>query len=76
MQLKKDSNALIQQLRSQLLGAVRRINYLVEEKKKLESEYKERAKYTTQLEYKIVQENLNKKGLKQKVQILRDEIQE
>jgi len=34
--LKSESNKVIQQLKQQLLGAVRRINYLVEEKKKVE----------------------------------------
>ena len=33
-----------------------------------------KAKYTAKLELKIVQENLNNKGLRQKVTILNDEI--
>jgi hypothetical protein len=37
-----------------LIGAVRRINYLIEEKKKSEEEYAKRAKYTAKLELKIV----------------------
>jgi SNF2 family DNA or RNA helicase len=43
---------------------------LVEEKKKLEDEAAQRAKYTAKLELKIVQENLNNKGLRQKVQLI------
>ncbi|CDW87626.1 UNKNOWN [Stylonychia lemnae] len=70
--LKKESNVLIQQLKNQLIGAVRRINYLIEEKKKIEEEITKRAKYTAKLELKIVQENLNNKGLRQKVQNLQD----
>ena len=50
-----------------MLGAVRRINYLVDEKKKIEDENEKRAKYTAKLELKIVQENLNNKGLRQRV---------
>jgi hypothetical protein len=34
-QIKKEANTLIQQLKQQLLGAVRRINYLIDEKKKI-----------------------------------------
>jgi hypothetical protein len=36
------------------LGAVRRINYLIEEKKKVEDENAKRAKYTAKLELRIV----------------------
>ena len=52
--LKRESTKLISQLKQQLLGAVRRINYLVEEKKKVEDESAQRAKYTAKLELKIV----------------------
>jgi Na+-translocating ferredoxin:NAD+ oxidoreductase RnfG subunit len=54
---------------------VRRINYLIEEKKKIEDENAKRSKYTNKLELKIVQENLNNKGLRQKVTNLQDEMQ-
>eukprot|EP00347_Sterkiella_histriomuscorum_P018528 403345168 len=75
-QLKKESNQLITQMKNQLLGAVRRINYLVEEKRKAEEENTKRSKYTAKLELKIVQENLNNKGLRQRVQNLQDNIQD
>jgi hypothetical protein len=41
-------------MKHQLIGAVRRINYLVEEKKKIEDENAKRSKYTNKLELKIV----------------------
>ena len=63
-QTKKEANSLISQLKQQLVGAVRRINYLLEEKKKIEEENNKRIKYTNKLELKIVQENLNNKGLR------------
>ena len=47
-----------------MLGAVRRITYLVDEKKKMEEEAAKRNKYISKLELKIVQENLNNKGLR------------
>ncbi len=63
-------------MKAQLCGAVRRINYLVEEKQKLEGDITKKAKYTAKLELKIVQENLNNKGLRQKVNNLKGEITE
>ena len=36
----------------------------------MEDEAAQRAKYTAKLELKIVQENLNNKGLRQKVQLI------
>jgi len=40
------------------------------------SENEKRAKYTAKLELKIVQENLNNKGLRSHVKNLKDELQE
>lgn len=47
---------------------------MIEEKKKLEDENAKRAKYTAKLELKIVQENLNNKGLRKKVTDLKNEM--
>jgi hypothetical protein len=40
----------------------------------MEEENQKRAKYTAKLELKIVQENLNNKGLRQKVQNMQENI--
>lgn len=40
------------------------------------TENDKRAKYTAKLELKIVQENLNNKGLRQHIKNLKDELQE
>lgn len=54
---------MIQQQR----GMARRINYLVEEKEKLESDAKERDVYISKLELKLVQQEMNIKGLRSRV---------
>jgi predicted nucleic acid-binding Zn-ribbon protein len=62
--LKKASNKTVNMLKQQVVGAVRRVNYLAEEKERLVKDNAKNAKYTAKLELKIVQENLNNKGLR------------
>lgn len=55
---KSDENT---KLKEQLKGAIRRINYLVEEKERIMSEAKEKNSYISKLEMKIIQHSTNQK---------------
>ena len=54
------------------MGAVRRINYLIQEKKKLEQQLIENGRYTSKLELRLTQENVNSKGLRQQISLLKN----
>jgi len=74
--IRKASNKTVERLKLQMVGAVRRINYMVDEKTKLIQDQEKRAKYTAKLELKIVQENMNNKGLRQRVSNLKSDIKD
>lgn len=52
--MKKASNKTVNMLKQQVVGAVRRVNYLAEEKERLLKDNAKNAKYTAKLELKIV----------------------
>lgn len=63
----KNSKIIINQLKNQLYSGLRRINFLIEEKKKLEADNEKRYKYTSKLEYQIMQESQAVKDMRKKL---------
>lgn len=66
----KSYQTQIAQLKNQLVGAIRRINYLVEEKKKTNSESKKRSNYLSRIELEYAKSKENAKNLTQKIYCL------
>ncbi len=71
----KQNISQIATLKSQLIGAVRRINYLIDENKKLTLDSAKHNNFTSQLEFKILQQSKDidslKTRLRQRVQSAR-----
>jgi len=70
--LSREATSENTKLKKQLLGSVRRIQYLVEEKQRLQDEVTKNTKYSNKLEMTLVQYNLEIQTLKKTISRLKE----
>lgn len=68
--MEKNYSTKVSQLKSQLIGAIRRINYLLEEKRRTSQDSTKRSGYTARLELECVRSKENAKTLVTKIRCL------